>query len=91
MDSDTRTWDRLYQLLSEDNWDQIVYGYRVDQFDRPIKPYLFKWGMHADLIESIRSRYGAGLYRLLIREGRTLVFSGTIGIGAPPGQWYLGE
>jgi hypothetical protein len=91
MDSDTRTWERLFLLLAEDNWDQTVYGYRVDQFDKPIKPYLFKWSMHADLIESIRARYGAGLYRLLIREDRTMVFSGTIGIGPPPRQRRVGQ
>jgi hypothetical protein len=84
MDSDTKTWDRLYRLLAEDNWDQLVYGYRVDTFGNAIKPYLFCWIMHEDLIEHIRHEYGAGLYRLLIRERRQMVFSGTIGIGSPP-------
>jgi len=67
MDSDTRTWNRLYELLAEDSWDQIVYGYRVDRFGQPIKPYLFKWGMHSNLIESIREDFGGGEYRLLVR------------------------
>lgn len=91
MDSDARMWERLYLLLAEDNWDQIVYGYRVDQFGKKIKPYLFKWAMHADLIESIRERYGTGIYHLMIREGRTMVFSGAIGIEAPSRRRRYGE
>lgn len=83
MDSDSRTWDRLYLLLAEDNPDQTVYGYRVDAAGNAIKPYLFCWYMHGDLLESIRSRYGGGEYRLLIRQGRTMVFSGHIGLAAP--------
>ncbi len=84
MDRDTRIWQRFYLIVAEDNWDQIVYGYRVDQFGKKITPYLFKWAMHADLIESIRQEYGGGIYHLMIREGRTMVFSGSIGIGPPP-------
>jgi len=87
MDSDTRTWNRLYELLAEDGWDQIVYGYRVDRFGQPIKPYLFKWGMHSNLIESIREDFGGGEYRLLVREGRMMRFIGTIGIAEPVRKW----
>ena len=84
MDSDSRTWDRLYLLLAEDNPDQTVYGYRVDAAGNAIKPYLFCWYMHGDLVESIRGRYGGGVYRLLIRHGRKMVFSGHIALAASP-------
>ena len=84
MDSDTRTWNRLYALLAQDDDSQTVYGYRVDRVGNAIKPYLFCWFMHEDLIESIRDRYGAGEYRLLIRQGRKMVFSGHIALAAAP-------
>ena len=63
-------------------------GYRVDQFGKKITPYLFKWAMHTDLIESIRQEYGGGIYHLMIREGRTMRFSDSIGIGPPPHRRY---
>jgi hypothetical protein len=83
MDADTRTWDRLYRLLAEDDPDQLVYGYRVDATGNAIKPYLFCWLMHDNLIDNIRDQYGGGEYRLLIRKGRQMVFSGIIGLAAP--------
>ena len=84
MHSDSATWEKLYVLLAEDDWDQTVYGYRVDSSGRAVKPYLFCWNMHDGLLESIRSKYGPGEYRLLIRKGRTMVFGGYIALAAPP-------
>ncbi len=83
MDSESKMWDRLFQLLAKDDDRQTVYGYRLDRFGKAMKPYLFRWYMHDSLLESIRNQYGSGEYRLLIREGRTMVFSGVIGLAAP--------
>lgn len=84
MRSDSKTWEKLYLLLAEDDCDQTVYGYRVDSLGRVVKPYLFCWYMHDGLLESIRSKYGPGEYRLLIRKGRTMVFGGYICLAGPP-------
>jgi len=84
MDSDTKTWDRLYQLLAADNSDQLVYVYRVDSIGNVRKRYLFCLMMQEDLIENIRDKYGGGEYRLLIRHGRKMVFSGFICLAPPP-------
>ncbi len=84
MDSETKMWDRLYRLLAKNDDRQTVYGYRLDRFGKAIKPYLFCWYMHGDLLENILNQYGPGVYRLLIREGRTMVFSGEIGLAAAP-------
>ncbi len=86
MDSDTKTWDRFYAVLAQDDWEQIVYVYQMDRFGRKLKPFIAKWAMHSDLIESIRSDFGAGEYHLMIRHGKTMVFTGTIGIGPRPGE-----
>ncbi len=80
MHSDSKTWEKLHVLLAEDDCDQTVYGYRVDSRGHAVKPYLFCWYMHQDLLENIRDKYGPGEYRLLIRQGRTMVFSGYIGL-----------
>ncbi len=49
-------------------------GYRLDQYGKAIKPYLFCWYMHADLLENIRDQFGPGEYRLL---------------NAKDAQWFL--
>lgn len=83
MDSELRKWERLFQVLAQDNWDQTVYIYRVDANGRKTSPYAAKWGMHSDLLESIKEHFGSGEYHLMIREGSTMVFTGTIGVQCP--------
>ena len=78
MDSDTKTWNLLYVLLAQDDWDQTVYIYRVDRSGRTITPFLAKWPMHSDLIEHIRDDFGAGEYNLMIRQGKTMLFIGSV-------------
>ena len=83
MDSESRMWERLYRLLAQDDWDQTVYVYHVDASGRMTKPYLAKWGMHAGLLDSIRDELGSGAYHLMIRQGKTMLFTGTIGVECP--------
>ncbi len=66
MDSESKMWDRLFRLLAEDDDRQTVYGYRLDRFGKAMKPYLFRWYMHEDLLEIICHQYGPGEYRLRI-------------------------
>ncbi len=84
MDSETRMWERLWMILAEDDWDQTVYVYRVDRSGRTVKPFLAKWPMHSDLLESIRDDFGAGEYHLMIRQCKTMRFSGSVGLRARP-------
>jgi hypothetical protein len=86
MDAESRMWDRLFRLIHGDNWDQTVYVYLVDRMGKIIKPYRAKWAMHYGLLDRIRDELGAGLYHLMIREGKTMVFTGTIGIAPKAGE-----
>ncbi len=83
MASETRKWERLYKLLDQDDCEQTVYVYRVDSSRRKITPFLAKWGMHAGLLDSLRDEFGTGEYHLMIRQGKTMVFTGTIGVQRP--------
>ncbi len=83
MDSETRMWERLYMLLAQDDWDQTVYVYRMGATGKTIKPYLAKWGMHGGLLDSIGDEFGSGEYHLMIRQGKTMLFTGTIGVECP--------
>jgi len=83
MDSETRKWERLHRLLAQDDWDQTVYVYAVDASGKMTKPCIAKWGMHAGLLDSIRDDFGSGEYHLMIRRGKTMLFTGTIGVQRP--------
>jgi len=83
MDSESRKRDRLFQLMALDDWEQTVYVYRINNAGRTIKPYVAKWGMHSGLLDSIRDDFGTGEYHLMIRHGKTMVFTGTIGVERP--------
>ena len=83
MDSEMRKWERLHRFLAQDDWDQTVYVYQIDTTGRKITPYLAKMPMHSYLLETIKERFGTGEYHLMIREGSTMLFSGTIGVQCP--------
>ena len=83
MDSELRKWDRFFQVAAQDNWDQTVYIYRVDRTGRKITPYAAKWAMHESLLETIKQEFGPGEYFVMIREGNTMVFTGTLVVERP--------
>jgi len=83
MPSNKDTYSRLFEVLYKNAPDMLVYGYRLNSRGRVIRPYLFRWYCHRQLLSSIRDEYGRGSYRLLIRKDRAMVFSGTIGIETP--------
>lgn len=81
MRSDLDTWDQLWAILHQDDPDNLVYVYRMDKEGRVVKPYLFRWFAISGLVERIQHNYGPGDYKLLIRRGRMMIFSGEICIG----------
>ena len=58
MDSESKIRDRLFRFFAEDDDRLTVYGFRLDRFGKAMKPYLFRWYMHEDLLETIRHQYG---------------------------------
>jgi len=73
-------WDRLWSILYGSNGNDIIYVYRVGPDGRPVKPSVEKSGTFPDFIEWLRDNHGHGEYRLLIRRGRMMIFSGNINI-----------
>lgn len=71
----------------ERNWRQTVYVYRLQRSGKAEKPYLFKstgyFDSDTELFEYIRGEFRGGEYRILIRDGSTMVYSGEIGIECP--------
>ena len=66
---------------------QTVYIYRLNKSGKTERPYLDKatgyFDSDSELFAYLRDRYGAGIYRILIRDGSTMVYSGQIGIEVP--------
>lgn len=77
-------WDRLTSVLSEENYERIAYVYRIDKQGNVTIPYLAKLFADEDLIDNLRDDFGGGEFRILIREGRKMVFSGEISICPRP-------
>ena len=57
-----------------------VYVYRIRSDGRIIPPYLLCCAPYPSLLDDLRVKHGGGDFRLLIREGRKMVFSGNISI-----------
>ncbi len=79
-------WERLHEILYTGNPECVVYVYRVGPDGKRKKPYYLKCHLVTDLLEMLRDYHGGGDFWLMIREGRTLVFSGEIGIEPLPGR-----
>lgn len=73
-------WDKLWGILDSENDGLIVYVYRVDPQGKTISPYLLKCDADLDLPDMLRDDYNGGHFKLLIRKGREMVFSGEINI-----------
>ena len=65
----------------------LAYVYRLDSRGRPIKPYAAKWGAlegALELLTRIQYSLGAGEFRVIIRSGRRMLYSGIVRVGSPP-------
>lgn len=82
-------WERLLEAFgnSERNARQTVYAYRLDRHGRAITPYLFRargyFNGDLELLRYLQCTYGEGSFRVLIRDGSEMLYSGTISVGLP--------
>lgn len=74
-------WVRLDSILNGENGCGTIYVYHLGPNDRPVKPYLNKVELSQGFLGWLQATHGSGQYRLLIRRGRKMIFSGNIGIG----------
>ncbi len=82
-------FDKLFLAFRNDerNWRQTVYAYRISETGKLIKPYLFRnTGViddDSELLHILRDQYGDGEYRVFIRDGSKMVFSGDVAVCNP--------
>ncbi len=82
-------YDKLFHAFRdcERTWRQTVYAYRITETGKLIKPYLFRStgviDSDSDLFHFLRDDYGGGEFRIFIRDGSRMVFSGDIAVWGP--------
>lgn len=77
------TWDRLWTCLEEADGASVAYVYRLDASGNTQKPYLLRYPAWPTLPSILRDEHGGGDFKILIRRGRKMVFSGKISVGVP--------
>ena len=78
--SDQNNWNRLDEILYRADAGLVVYVYRVDKRGRRQAPYLLRTYPYPGLLDTLRDQHGGGDFSILIRDGNTMVLSGTFGI-----------
>ena len=82
-----RVWDRLWTVLYTSSDHYQVYVYRLDAAGQSIGSYIWKGPAWPELPEILRDAFLGGDFRILIRNGRKMVFAGNISIGRPNGAF----
>ena len=72
--------DRLVLILDRADEDATMYVYRQDAKGKIIHPFLLKCVPWPDLMTTLRDEHGGGCFRIMIRKGRTMIFSGELSI-----------
>jgi len=72
----------LEALYAADDWC-VGYVYRLDGNGRPSRPYALKCRPFPRLLTYVQHQLGAGEYKVIIRRGRTMTFSGEFAVAAP--------
>lgn len=78
-----RVWNRLCALLYTQASQFQVYVYRSAPNGQSIGGFIWKGPPCPGLPEVLRDEFRGGDFRVLIRKGRRMVFSGNISV-APP-------
>ena len=77
---DIGVWDRLWRLLDGQSEELVAYVYRVDSRGQVRKPYILRCEASPGLPHLLRDKLGGGSFQLLIKSGRTMMFSGRISV-----------
>ena len=90
MPSDFDIMHRLNRILDSYNPSYVAYVYRLHPSGRPVGSHLLRADADQWLIPAIQN-LGGGYVRILIRDGRTLIFSARISFAPRLGPIDSGE
>ena len=75
-----RVWERLWSALDDPFGRRRVYVYRASSGRKGRTSYIWKGFAWPGVPEMLRDDFDGGDFRVLIREGRRMVFSGNISV-----------
>lgn len=81
MANEDALWMRFWVAIESGDGKSVAYVYKTNQDEQPIKPFWFWTYALTDLPYEIQRR-GGGLFRIIIRRGRSIQFSGTLAFAA---------
>ena len=74
---------RLLEALYYADDQCVGYVYRLGADGKPSRPYALRCCPSPRLLTHVQHQLGAGDYKLIIRRGRTMAFSGEFAVGPP--------
>ena len=77
MANEDTLWMHFMAAIESNDCESVAYVYRTDRNGRPIKPFWFWTYALSELPYEIQRR-GGGQFRIIIRRGRKIQFSGTL-------------
>ena len=78
-----RIWNRLWTLLYTQAGHIQVYVYRSAPNGQSVGSFIWKGSARPELPEVLRDEFQGGDFRVLIRKGRQMAFSGNISVVRP--------
>jgi hypothetical protein len=78
-----RVWDKLWSVLDDPYGRRRVYVYWANPRRKAQAGYIWKGYAWPGVPEMLRDDFGGGEFRILIREGCRMVFSGKISVITP--------
>ena len=73
-------FEELMRFLDDEKLEQTLYVYRIGPDGRAEQPYLLRSTPWPELLEQLRDVHGGGDFRIMIREGREMLFRGDVAI-----------
>ena len=79
-----RTYARFDDLMADGEPEDVVYVYRATPDGAAIGRFLWRTVPHPWLLETLQAR-GGGVFRIMIRRGRRMLYSDVLRLGATGG------
>ena len=81
MPNEDTLWMRFQTAIESGDGESIAYVYKTNRDGQPIKPFWFWTYALSDMPYEIQRR-GGDTFRIIIRRGRRIQFSGTLAFAA---------
>ena len=75
-------YSKFYNLIRRNDPEMVAYVYQLDLHGKPKLPFWLKDPVDEELPHTLQAN-GGGKFRIIIRRGRQILFSGNLGFAVP--------